>query len=411
MTLRSIGVLASRFAGVAFSYLLIVRVGRTFSLAETGIIIFALNSVQFAASLGRLGSDIPLLRTISRWPETPVVSVVAAATRRAVLTTAIGSSMLAAAWFLWVQLDPGTSSYGDFALMPFALAMAPLSLAMVSVEIMNGRGRTEAGSFLQSGWFPMVLLLLLVLFRPGRTVEVGWLALLSAVVALAYTLPTVRVSWVTDCYDGTLPDGFGTSSAKTLATELIRILTLWIPAAALSRSAELDELGLFNAALRIAMVQNLVAVVARNILAPRYARSVGEADSKVRSEVFRVSSALGVLGALGLVVIWFGADLFLGTVGDGFDAGRDALILLSAGFAIRTVAVPSMTYLAMTHRESFVALSAGLGLISLGVGLVVFGSDSAAMSSVAIVVAFSVQLVVAGWFASRRLDGNPAAFA
>jgi O-antigen/teichoic acid export membrane protein len=123
------------------------------------------------------------------------------------------------------------------------------------------------------------------------------------------------------------------------------------------------EVAIFNIALKVSMLLNLVLVAINTIAATKiselYASGQKEALEKMVSKICMLGMVIALPGLLALV---FFPDFWLGLFGDSFRAGSTALVILAIGQFIN-VATGSTNYiLAMTGHERALAAAVGTAL-------------------------------------------------
>jgi O-antigen/teichoic acid export membrane protein len=166
----------------------------------------------------------------------------------------------------------------------------------------------------------------------------------------------------------------------------------------LGSNASSADVGIFNAALKISMLMNLLLAAINTIVATKISELYAASNQEELRKTIQKTSGLGTALSLPLfLIIVATAPLLLGLFGREFISGSTTLILLAVGQLIN-VAVGSTNYfLAMTGHQKALAVAIGSGLsinILTGLWLIpLYGIEGAAISTT-ITSIFSNMLMV-----------------
>lgn len=173
-----------------------------------------------------------------------------------------------------------------------------------------------------------------------------------------------------------------------------------------------EETGPIFAALRIALLLNLVLLAANMASSPFVARLFHEKAlqslQKICSTIALVATVTSLI-CLVILIIW--GKWILGLFGEGFDSAYLALLIASVAYVVNTATGPSSVLLEVSghERAAFVRLTAvntiAIALMPLGAWLASFNG-----------VAFCLALSIVGWnvsavlFARKHIGVDPSIF-
>lgn len=162
------------------------------------------------------------------------------------------------------------------------------------------------------------------------------------------------------------------------------------------------DLGLYFAALRIAMLVSFVLTASNVIIAPLLSRAHARSDREGMVSLVRLSSALGGLSATPVALLLFlRGDAFLGLFGPAYVAALPILRILLLGQLVNAFSGAVVFFLIMSQHERIVArinaVALGINLICGYVLIGAYGAIGAAITAT-FVTAFINLLAVAAVF-------------
>ena len=166
------------------------------------------------------------------------------------------------------------------------------------------------------------------------------------------------------------------------------------------------EVGIFNIALKISMLMNLVLASINVIAASKFSELYASKRMKELSITISKISALGTaLGVPLFLAITLFPNLLLGLFGGEFKSGASTLIILAAGQLVN-VSVGSTNYvLAMTGHERALAAAVGTSLVvNITLGLVLIPVYGVLGAGITTAVTLSVSNIIMVFMVKYYLD-------
>ncbi|MEL6445534.1 MAG: flippase [Bacteroidota bacterium] len=362
-----------RLGAGLLGFLFVVVLGRTLGPNGTGVYVLALAVATVATVLSRLGMPGVLTRFVAaesqagRWDRVRgvyrkalLVSVVAAVT----LTPLVIAGATGARELGWMQPEVAR------AVQWMALAILPVTVVWVTAGALFGLKAVRAATFVQVAMLHLITLPVFLLL--ASTGEASPLDAVAGYVT-AQTIAAVVGLLVWRRYRKPGPASFEWTTLRRTAGPFFWVSTLmladgWTAAFALGIWATPSEVGIYNAALRMAMLTSYILNAVNSIAAPKFAalHEAGDTRSLVRTAVgssrFMTAVAAPLLLGFFLAPTWV-----MGLFGEGFEAGWIALVIIAAGqfFNVASGSVGSL--LAMTGRER---LLRNVTMVSVGTNVV-----------------------------------------
>lgn len=382
LILRSGTVLVVRVAGAGLGFAFNVALARALGADGLGIYHLSLTFALIASVVGRMGMDAAMLKFGATSHASRDGRRLAAVHRMGMGTALLGCGIVAASTFLaadWLAAtlykDPAIAA----PLRLMSLALLPFALLNLYGELLKAGHHQALSSFVQGAALPMVNLLLLFAFaghlRDASAAAAIYLAATVLVCLASYVLwrrtlprepsPTTEPLRFRDLL-GTAMPMYGSAIADVVMT-FSDVLILGMYATA-------TEVGIYTAAARTALLTRFLLLANSAVAAPRFAAlhaahdSEGVARLAVRSTLLTTVSSVPLL----LLFIVF-PEKILALFGPQFEAGAQALIILSVGQFVNAMTGPVGYLLNMSgfHRiEGRIAVAGALMTAGLCLALV-----------------------------------------
>lgn len=175
---------------------------------------------------------------------------------------------------------------------------------------------------------------------------------------------------------------------------------------------ELAQAGAFFAALRVAQLLNLFMLAIEVILLPAVSRAIANDDWGQVQRLCKLTAVMGGgFGLLGGLVFLLGGKLLLGVFGPETVQAYPALMVLTLGFVVNTLAGPTAPVMLMSGNGTVLAGFQLIGAV-LGLGLMPLATATYGMEGAAACLASSMAFwnLCAWAFARWRLGVDPTIF-
>ncbi len=366
----SVILLAARAGGTLLGFLLQAYLARALGADGLGAYYMMVSLTGVCAVVGAVGYPVIASRFVARYRARPTPGMLRLFLRIGLIDTAIVAVVLGAAISLGAVMlaeDP----HLRWALLIAALSIPPLAVARFASAVANATRRFYIAFLPELVVRPAVLFLLV-----GGTVLLG--GSIGVVEVLAYY---ALVSWglmllQIACLDRPQPGGAAPQrklprlapiwrrlAAVLMVTPLITAMLGDVDLLLLSPLLDRDQIGVFGAALKMAMLFGFFVQIIHQTMLPDLAEAVHRKRlaPALASAVLanRVAFVFVLLSAVFAAA--FG-DRLLGVFGEEFMVARWPLVLLVLGLAPRAAAGPTSQLLVVLGRENLTVAS---GLLSV----------------------------------------------
>ncbi len=361
----------TRGAGIAFAlnvigagltFLFHVAIARHVGPEGAGLFFLALSIATIGSVVGRVGLDSVLLRftavhaTRGEWGSVEGVHKLGIRLSLVVsgaiaLAGFVAAPWVAAAWFRKPELGEPLRWMG--------LSILPFSLLNLQAESLKGVKRIRDAMLVQSIGLPLIGLALLVpLARVAGVTGISWdyllaagcMAVLGAVawrVALAaHDTALAQFSWSVL---------LGSCQPLFIMALIVRAIFPWLPLSLLGLWASADQVGIYGAASRVAMLGVFALATVNNVLVPKMAELYAKGDLEALARTTRNSALLVTLFTSPLfIVVIFWNQWVMRIFGPGFQSGGLILVILTIGQLVNSLTGSVNHILVVTGNETAV---------------------------------------------------------
>lgn len=406
-----------RGAGLAF-FLKIFAAAATFGLnvviarmlgAEgSGVFFLAFTIVVVVATFGRVGMENVLVRFVSINVTADKPEKVMGIYKKAITYAAAVSFILSTLLYLftpWLSIELFDKPNLEGPLQIMALGVFPLALLTLHAYALQGLRHTAGYISVLSLWVPLttaVLSLLWIhdygitgagysyLFATNLTLVIGWLLWRRASTAFRQNTPKFSTEEL-----------LNTSFPLYIANILSMILT-WAPLLMLGIWESSANVGIYNAAIKTALLTSFILISVNSIAAPKFASLYQKNDMKALGDVSRGTTKLMIILASPILVVFILIpEWILLLFGEEFQQGSTVLMILAVGQFIN-VATGSVGYLLqMTGHERLVRNTlffSTLLLVVLSIMVIpVYGMVGAAVVSAVMLAVQNIIMMLLVW--------------
>lgn len=350
-------VMSVQAAGAALLFFLHILFARELGVENFGFFSLGLTLFVILATFGRAGLDVVVLKQLSSnircSPD--IAKGYAVSSLSLVAFAGLMLTIIIITWsdFLAVSLF-GQQNLAQ-VLVIFAVGFAPLSLIILTSEILKSLNRPVLSSVLRVILIPLISICTVATCSLVGVASLNFFVMsyvasivitaIVAIILMKKLLPKVKpklVMWTQLLKEG-YPMLLVTSGALVMNWTDIVILGLFL---------EPEDVGVYSAASRVVLATSLVLVAANAIVAPKYARYFKEGKvEKIAALSKKTSIVLMACVFIPTGVFLTFPEWVLSFYGEGFVMGSSVLMILSVGQFVN-VSGGSVSYiLSMTGNE------------------------------------------------------------
>ena len=381
------------FAGYLFAYL----VSRHYGAGVYGLVSLSFSLFLLAGILGRLGTDINLVRYYAlddNWSDKGMFfRVLLKSVMAAVLFAGIlyySKDFFVNVVFKKPELEP--------YFLWIALAIPPWVVVLLCGGLLRARRMNSWFAFLNNpGRFIFTIAVLLVLLGSSSSALNAIIAhfygiLLLSVVAIIkavsvlkkITFRTSRSSW-----------NFLKASYPMMLSSTILLLLGWMDTFVLGIYETDSNIGIYNVALKVAALTSFTLQAINSILAPKLARTFGSGEKEVFARLIRFGTRINFFITLVIVAVLIAfRSTILGIFGEEFLVGGLILVILCIGQLVNSLSGSVGIILQMTGHQK---VYQNIVLIALFLNLVlnfsltpVYGGLGAALATVFSIASWNI---------------------
>jgi len=391
-------------SGLAFGFN--VAVARLLGAEGAGFYFLALSITIIGSVIGRVGLDSSLLRFVAthaaldEWDK--VKGVYALAVRLAIAMAGSVSAIffIAAPWMTETLFSkPGLAE----PLRWMSLSILPIALLNLQAESLKGVKRIRDAMLLQAIGPPLFSLLLIFPLTQlaGVSGAVGAYTLGSMMVALlgiwAWRNAMVRHKSLAVAYS--FKELWASCKPLFIVSIAGHAIVPFAPILLLGIWASSEDVGVFGAASRVAMLVSFILITANNVVAPKFAELYARGDMESLGRTARrIAILMTLLASPIFLALIFGGHWVMAMFGPGFENGALMLAILAMGQIVNLMTGSCGYLLVMSGNEislrNLTVWSAALLLLLLLVFVPLLGAVGAALASAISVAAMNILSVI-----------------
>ena len=392
------------------AFAMTVIISRQLGASEAGLFFLGVSIVSVVSALSRLGLENTLVRFIAGHRAAGEAGAIAA-----VISTALGWSMAASAILavpialLAEPIAGGVFGKPEFApvLRILAAGIPLMAFYTLYAYALQGLKQVTQSLTVLNVALPLTVVVLALLLHPVAAMDGARLYVVAAALSLILGLLWWRTYSRTDA--ALIPVDRRALLASCLplyvAVVLNQVVT-WSSQLILGASANAEDVAVFNAALRTAMLTSFVLIAVNSIAAPKFAElhRLGQTDALRRTAVV-TTRMMALMGGVPLAVMLVAPEQLMSIFGPEYERGANALRILAAGQFVNVGTGSVGLLLAMTGNERALRnnmVLAALVCVGLGSILIPFAGLIGAAISTAIGVS---TLNLLGLWQTKRLLG------
>lgn len=382
LVLRSGTVLAVRLAGAGLGFAFNVALARLLGASGLGAYHLSLTFALIASILGRVGMDAGMLKFAATSYAAADGRTLLAVHRMGMGTVVLCCGAVAACTYFgadWIAVtvyaDPDIAAPLRF----MTLALLPFSILNLYGELLKAGQHQALSSFIQGAALPLVSLLLLTVLAgtvlDARSAASIYLASNIVVCATSYFLwrrsvPPLNTSMPSSVTYRSLIR----TALPMYGSALADVVMTFSDVLILGLFASVNDVGIYTAAARTALLTRFLLLANSAVAAPRFAALHAANDRDGMAKLALRSTLLTTISSVPFLVIFIlFPEKILSVFGPQFEAGAQVLIILSIGQFVNAATGPVGYLLNMSglHRiEGRIAVVGALLTVGLCFALI-----------------------------------------
>jgi O-antigen/teichoic acid export membrane protein len=396
-------------AGMAFA--LNVVLARLLGAEGSGIFFLTLTIVIIVSAVGRIGMENALVRFVASNVAAGHIAKVLGVYKKAMRYTFLVASSLALLLFMmtpWLSQIVFNKPELEKPLSLMSSSVVFLALLTLHAHALQGLKKIAASISVLSLIVPLLTCIVAMIFVPLYGIDAAAWGYISGTIV---TLLFGRLFWVRATH------GLDRKSAEFETIELLKssmplyavvimnMVIMWSPLLFLGVWDSSENVGIYSAASRTAMLTSFVLIAVNTIAAPKFAALYEKRDLVSLEMVARNSAKIMVLlAAPALLLFLLVPELILSVFGAEFKQGAYILMILAVGQFIN-VATGSVGYLLMMSgneqlMRNNLVFCAILGILLNVILIPAYGVIGAAVGAA---IVLSVQNLIAMAMVWRKL--------
>lgn len=396
-----------KLTGLLLGYIFMVLIARNYGPEGLGVLTLTITVLSISVVIVKVGVDINLMKWIARYNEKNLESKIKSLYLKSVgIIFFIGSIVSTVLFFYsgWMALIVFKK---DNLVEPFyliSILLIPLAILHLNSEVMRGYKKVSYYFVLNSNlisFFGIVLIIfnLQSIFSKYTQIDIYIVATLLATIVSIFLIFTT-INFKQHVSSSSLPvSKLIIDSFPIMITSSLMMLMGWTDVIMIGVFMTEYDVGVYTAALKLALLTSLSLIAVNSILAPKisYMHSIGdEAGMKV---VVMLATKLIFFTSLPVLFVFMVApEFFLNIFGQEFKRGAIVLMILSIGQLINSMSGPVGHILNMTDRQvifQYIMLISVLLNITLNYLLIpMYGIEGAAISTAASTILWNLLSVV-----------------
>ncbi|REJ83062.1 MAG: hypothetical protein DWQ44_02815 [Bacteroidetes bacterium] len=350
-----------RMIGTATGFLVTLVTSRYFGAGALGIVSICLGILVLAATFGKLGLDVSLLRFIAGFARTNDFGSIRGIYLRTIRIIIPLSLLLSCLLYLladWMSDEIFHKPYLADILRLNAWFILPLVLIMIHSESVRGLKKVRSYTFFQTAAVSSIALIFLIAaFFSGylhayipvyiQFISIGLAGLASLINWFKYS--RFRTTKTIDSISTT---EMLKVSGPMFTTTIMQLIMSWAGTLILAAYASESDVGVFNALTRISVFTNITFLAINSISMPRFAEAWSASDHELLRKHAWEAGRLILLTSLPIfIALSLFPEFILKIFGREFPGNEISLYILIAGQFIVVLAGLPAQILNMTGKQ------------------------------------------------------------
>ena len=398
--------------GIAFLFNIVLA--RLLGAEGSGIYFLTFTIVLIMAGIGTIGMENTLVRFIAANSLENKYEKVLGVYKKATLYSFIVAGLFSIILFSispWISQSVFNKPELGQPLRYMSLAILPLALLNLHAYALQGLKKIAKSISVLSIFIPLITGIIAIIFVPNFGISAAVMAyILSTFITLAFGFYFWRKAvspWGKNKTEFDTNLLFNTS-LPLLGINVMNLIIMWSPIIFLGMWSTNEDVGIYNAASRTAMLTSFVLIAVNSIAAPKFAELYNQGDISSLGNLARNSAKLMMLIATPILLFFIIApEYILSLFGNEFKSGSSILIILALGQFVNVVTGSVGYLLMMSGNEKIMRNNLILcGTIGIFLNIVLIKNYGAIGGAVAASVILALQNLIALFMVKNKLGIN-----
>lgn len=397
-----------KMSGILASYLLMLLITRKYGAHTAGIFTLFITFLNICTVLGRLGIETTLLRFIAEYSsqnKNALIADIYVKALKIIIPVSVFISILLYFLSPYIARNLFNKTYLSAYFQIVSFMILPMVIIFINSESLRALKKIKEYAFLQDLAIPLFsvfLLAIFLFFSRGKYMPFAAYAVSISIVFFLSVFLWLKKLNVTRV----LPEAgmkyttLFTISLPILISNSLCLFMGWTDKILLGAFKTESDVGIYNVAFRLSMLASIPLFAFNSIAAPKFAQFYGNGDIASLAKLARQVTKLIFWVTTPILIMFFVfPSFFLKIFGEEFVAGKNALIMMTAGQVVNIMSGPVAYILNMTGKQKIfrnIMFLVAIVNITLNVWLIPkYGINGTAFSNMVSVMLLNILLFIA----------------
>jgi len=396
-----------RSLGLLANYLFYFTISFFYGAEGIGVYSLAFSALNILAILGAFGLNTALLRFAGQFKAENSMHKLRMLYKDSIQLVSLTSLILALALILF-STQLASEFFGDpslsMALVITGIMIPLFATNLINVELLRSLKKIVLSEVLRNLTRPAFSLVLLVILSVVSmdinmpVISLAMALLITLVLSSSFSLKQIRD--LPSQEEGRMPKKeLVNTSLPMLMGAFSFLLLSHIDTIMLGRFSNIQQVGIYNVALKIALISNFIYGSVNTIIAPKFAELYwGRNIPEFKKVVGYASKMIFLVSFPFLLIIFLFPGFLMGIFGEEFEQGKNALLILGVGQLVNVLAGAVQNVLKMTGHEhvfrNVMVSGAFLNVVLNYILIPIYGIEGAAIASLVCYVYWKVAAVI-----------------